>query len=166
MRHSMRAALAALLCCATPVMAATVQVQDPVPFSEEAYIPRYIMSECQMGQQLARALAERAGEFGNTVQLQAEPGGQGRVLKLEFIEANGKGNMFLGFGKSATVRGELYEDGRRLAGVTARRSSGLVSSGGNKGSCEALERIVTAIGGDLAQWLADPVDNVRLGDTR
>jgi hypothetical protein len=166
MRHPMRAAAVVLLCCASPAFAATVQVQDPVPFSEEAYIPRYIMAECQMGQQLARALADRAGEFGNAVALQPALGAQGRVLKLEFIEANGKGNVFLGFGKSATVRGELYEDGQRLASVTARRTSGLVSSGGNKGSCDALERIVTAIGGDLAQWLADPVDNVRLGDTR
>jgi hypothetical protein len=27
-----------------------------------------------------------------------------------------------------------------------------------------LERVVTAIGGDLAEWLANPTDNARLGD--
>ncbi len=32
------------------------------------------------------------------------------------------------------------------------------------GSCQVLDRTVEVIGSDLAEWLADPKDNARLGD--
>jgi hypothetical protein len=60
MRQSMRAAAAALLCCATPVMAAEIHVQDPVPFNESAIIAENIKAECRMGAQLATAACEHA----------------------------------------------------------------------------------------------------------
>jgi hypothetical protein len=48
--------------------------------------------------------------------------------------------------------------------VTAR----LISRGGPggmfKGSCDVLQRVVTAIGNDLAEWLANPTDEAKLGD--
>ncbi|MBT2766601.1 hypothetical protein J7J08_03010 [Stenotrophomonas sp. ISL-67] len=164
MRHSMRAAAAVLLCCATPAFAATVHVQDPVPFSESSYIADNIKAECRMGAQLATALGSNAPKFGNTIAFDEAPVGQGRVLKLELVEAQSAGNAFSGHFKSATVRGVLMDDGQKVAVVTARRVSRGGAFGGFKGSCDVLERVVTAIGGDLAEWLANPVDNARLGD--
>jgi hypothetical protein len=48
--------------------------------------------------------------------------------------------------------------------VTARRVSRGGAFGGFKGSCDVLERVVTAIGNDLAEWLANPTDEAKLGD--
>lgn len=164
MRHPIRAAAAVLLCCASPAFAATVHVQDPVPFSDSAYIADNIKTECRMGAQLATALGSNAGKFGNTIEFSGEPGERGRVLKLELVEAQSAGNAFSGHFKSATVRGVLLDDGQKVATVTARRVSRGGAFGGFKGSCDVLERVVTAIGGDLAEWLANPTDNAKLGD--
>lgn len=164
MRHSIRAAAAVLLCCATPAFAATVHVQDPVPFSESAYIADNIKAECRMGAQLATALGNNAPKFGNTIEFGAEPAEHGRVLNLELVEAQSAGNAFSGHFKSATVRGVLLEEGRKVATVTARRVSRGGAFAGFKGSCDVLERVVNAIGGDLAEWLANPTDGAKLGD--
>ncbi|WP_312320865.1 hypothetical protein [Stenotrophomonas sp.] len=164
MRHPIRAAAAALLCCASPAFAGTVQVQDPIPYSESAYIADNIKAECSLGTQLATALGSNAGTFGNTIAFDSTLGEQGRVLKLELVEAQSAGNGFMGHFKSATVRGVLMDDGQQVATVTARR----VSRGGPgavfKGSCDVLERVVTAIGSDLAEWLGNPTDGAKLGD--
>lgn len=164
MRHPIRAAAAVLLCCASPAFAGTVHVQDPVPFSESAYIADNIKAECRMGAQLATSVGSNAGKFGNTIEFSGELGEQGRVLKLELVEAQSAGNAFSGHFKSATVRGVLLDDGQEVATVTARRVSRGGAFGGFKGSCDVLERVVTAIGGDLAEWLANPTDNAKLGD--
>jgi hypothetical protein len=164
MRHSNCAAMAVLLCCATPAMADTVHVQDPIPFSEASYIADNIKAECPMGAQLATALGANAGKFGNTIAFDAVPAEQGRVLKIEIVEAQSAGNAFIGHMKSATVRGALFDNGQKVAAVTARRLSRGGAMGGFKGSCDVLERVVTAIGSDLAEWLGNPVDNAKLGD--
>lgn len=164
MRHSMCAAAAALLCCATPAMADTIHVQDPIPFSDAAYIADNVKAECRMGAQLATSLGANAGKFGNTIAFDAAAGEQGRVLKVEIVEAQSAGNAFTGHLKSATVRGALFDNGQKVATVTARRMSRGGAMGGFKGSCDVLERVVTAIGSDLAEWLGNPVDNAKLGD--
>lgn len=166
MRHSMRAAAAALLCCATPVMAAQIHVQDPVPFNEAAIIAENIKAECRMGAQLATALGKNAPAHGNTIVFGSEPvnTGSGSALKLELVEAQSAGNAFTGHFKSAAVRGVLFENGQQVATVTARRVSRGGAFAGFKGSCDVLERTVNAIGNDLAIWLAKPVDGARLGD--
>lgn len=164
MRHSRYAATAVLLCIATPAMADTIHVQDPVPFSESAYIADNIKAECRMGAQLATALGSNAPKFGNTIAFDAQPVSTGRALKLELVEAQSAGNAFSGHFKSATVRGVLTQDGQKVATVTARRVSRGGAFGGFKGSCDVLERVVTAIGSDLAEWLAKPTDEAKLGD--
>jgi len=166
MRHSMRAAVAALLCCATPVMAAEIHVQDPVPFAESSIIAENIKAECRIGAQLASALGRNAPSHGNTIVFGSEPvtGAPGRVLQLELVEAQSAGNAFMGHFKSAAVRGVLFQDGQKVASVTARRISRGGAFAGFKGSCDVLERTVNAIGSDLALWLGNPVDGARLGD--
>ncbi|WNH51612.1 hypothetical protein [Stenotrophomonas oahuensis] len=163
MRHPIRAAAAVLLCCASPAFAGTVQVQDPVPFSESAFIADNIKDECRMGAQLATALGNNAETFGNTIAFAAEPTTDGRVLKLEIVEAQSARTGFNHY-KSATVRGVLMDDGQKVATVTARRISRGGAGGMFKGSCDVLERVVYAIGSDLAEWLANPTDDAKLGD--
>jgi len=166
MRHSIGAAAAALLCFATPALAADIHVQDPVPFSESSYIADNIKAECRMGAQLASALGSNASAHGNRIVFDSAPVdvGRGRVLQLELVEAQSAGNAFSGHFKAATARGVLFQDGQKVAAVTARRTSRGGAFAGFKGSCDVLERTVTAIGRDLAEWLANPVDGARLGD--
>lgn len=163
MRHSKRAAAAVLLCCASPAFAATVHVQEKVPFSETSYIAENIKVECRMGSQLATALGSSAPDFGNTIEFGEQLPTEGRVLQLELIEAQ-SGRVGMGHFKSATVRGILMDDGQKIAAVTARRVSGGGPGAMFKGSCAVLERVVNAIGNDLAEWLANPTDNAKLGD--
>ncbi|WP_315389276.1 hypothetical protein [uncultured Stenotrophomonas sp.] len=164
MLHSKRAAVAVLLCCASPAFAGTVHVQDTVPFSETSYIADNIKAECRMGAQLVTSLGSNAPKFGNTIAFDEAPPTQGRVLKLELVEAQSAGNAFIGHFKSATVRGVLLDDGQKVADVTARRVSRGGAGGMFKGSCDVLQRVVDAIGGDLAEWLANPTDGAKLGD--
>lgn len=166
MHHSLRAAAAALLCCATPALAADIHVQDPVPFAESSYIADNIKAECRIGAQLASALGKDAARHGNTIVFDSAPlaTARGRVLQLELVEAQSAGNAFSGHFKSATARGVLFQDGQKVAAVTARRTSRGGAFAGFKGSCDVLERTVNAIGSDLAQWLANPVDGAKLGD--
>ena len=63
-----------------------------------------------------------------------------------------------------TVRGVLTQDGQNVATVTARRVSRGGAFGGFKGSCDVLERVVTVVGSDVAEWLAKPTDEAKLGD--
>jgi hypothetical protein len=165
MRHLLRAAVAALSCCATPVLAAEIHVQDPVPYAASSYIAENIKTECRIGAQLASALGKDAPRHGNTIVFDtALPTDHGRVLQLELVEAQSAGNAFSGHFKSATARGVLFQEGKQIASVTARRTSRGGAFAGFKGSCDVLERTVNAIGSDLAQWLANPVDGAKLGD--
>ncbi|MDV3469096.1 hypothetical protein RZA67_10195 [Stenotrophomonas sp. C3(2023)] len=154
------------LVLAAPACAADIRVNQPVPYAENAIIAEAIKAECGIGTTLSVELATKANALGNTL-IEGAVGadsGAGRSLKLEFVEAQSAGNAFIGHFKSAAVRGELYEDGTRVATVTARRISRGGALGGFKGSCAVLDRVVTAIAGDLATWLAAPTDSARLGD--
>lgn len=159
-------ALAGLATIAVPAVAAEIRTAQPVPFAESAIIADAIRNECSIGTTLAQSLASHATRHGNTV-VSGPVGadsGNGRSLKLELVEAQSAGNAFVGHFKSAAVRGVLFEDGHQIATVTARRVSRGGAFGGFKGSCAVLDRTVSAIGEDLAGWLAAPADNARLGD--
>ncbi|WP_414612629.1 hypothetical protein [Stenotrophomonas pavanii] len=159
-------ALAGLATIAVPAAAADIRTAQPVPFADSAIIADAIRNECSIGTTLAQSLSAHATRRGNTVvpgPVGAESG-NGRSLKLELVEAQSAGNAFVGHFKSAAVRGVLFEDGHQVATVTARRVSRGGAFGGFKGSCAVLDRTVSAIGEDLAGWLAAPTDNARLGD--
>lgn len=166
MRYPSLAAVAVLLCAAGPAMAAEIRAQDPVPYAASSIIAENIKAECRIGAHLASALGSNAPRHGNTMVFSAEPPqtGSGRALTLELVEAQSAGNAFSGHFKSAAVRGELYQDGQKVATVMARRVSRGGAFAGFKGSCAVLDRTVNAIGEDLAKWLANPVDGARLGD--
>ena len=165
MRTFLPLALAGLV-MAAPALADETRIELPVPFSTTAIIADNIKSECSIGTTLAQALQAKAGAHGQRVVVGAAgaDSGAGRSLQLEIVEAQSAGNAFSGHFKSTAVRGVLFEDGRQVASVTARRVSRGGAFAGFKGSCQVLDRTVNRIGDDLAQWLAAPADNARLGD--
>jgi len=136
-------------------------VRDPKRGGTDA-----IKTECTISDTLLSALGESAARSGTTVV--AGPvgadSGAGRSLQLEFVEAQSAGNAFIGHFKSAAVRGVLFEDGRQVATVLARRTTRGGALAGFKGSCTVLDRAARVIGEDLAAWLAAPTDKARLGD--
>lgn len=158
-------ALAGLV-LAAPALADETRIELPVPFASAAIIADNIKTECSIGTTLAQALQAKAGTHGQRVVVgtAGADSGAGRSLQLEIVEAQSAGNAFSGHFKSTAVRGVLFEDGRRVASVTARRVSRGGAFAGFKGSCQVLDRTVNRIGDDLAQWLAAPADNARLGD--
>ena len=89
---------------------------------------------------------------------------EGRVLKLELVEALTMGNAFIGHHKYTKVRGTLYENGAVVADFRGRTNSMGGFAIGYKGSCSVLGRTVKALSKDIAAWLKSPVDDARLGD--
>ncbi|NIJ69632.1 hypothetical protein [Xanthomonas sp. 60] len=166
MKHPLQLAIAGLAVLAPAAFAADIRTSHPVPFAESAIVADAIKTECTISDTLLSALGESAARSGTTVV--AGPvgadSGAGRSLQLEFVEAQSAGNAFIGHFKSAAVRGVLFEDGRQVATVLARRTTRGGALAGFKGSCTVLDRAARVIGEDLAAWLAAPTDKARLGD--
>lgn len=86
------------------------------------------------------------------------------MLVVEISDAVSRGNPFIGHRKSTSVRGNLYQDGVKVAAFRGECDSMGGAFGGFKGSCSVLGRTVKTLGSDIAAWLAKPVDDARLGD--
>jgi hypothetical protein len=142
-----------------------VSIRKPVPFNEDADIPNSVREECKLDTTLPDVIAEEAKDrMAITFVAEAGPSSKGRVLDLEITEAVTDGNAFTGHHKSMAVKGKLYQDGEVVGSFRDRRNSMGGAFGGFKGSCAVLLRITKEIGGDVADWLAEPRMNAKLGD--
>jgi hypothetical protein len=146
--------------------AQTLQVQRPVPYSEDGDIADNIKQECKINEQLADFIQEYAKKNGIDVSFTDGPvdTGAGRVLDVRITNAISMGNAFMGHQKGTTVAGTLYENGQKIASFKARRHSMGGAFAGYKGSCSVLGRTVKTIGEDIAGWLKAPTDGAKLGD--
>lgn len=148
-------------------VAAPVSVANHTPFSEDADIQDKVRQECT---RLNTQLPTFIQEFGKTSGVEVvlvdsiDTSAEGRVLKLELVEAVSMGNAFWGHQKYAKVNGTLFENGTRIADFRGRRNSMGGLAAGYKGSCSVLGRTVKALGKDIAAWLKSPQDGARLGD--
>lgn len=157
--------LVASLAAAT-ASAQSLQVQKPVPYSEDGDIADNIKQECKLDEQLADYIAEYARENGIEVQFSDGPVDKSapRALDVRITNALSMGNAWIGHQKGTTVAGALYENGEKVASFKARRHSMGGAFAGYKGSCSVLGRTVKAIGSDIASWLKAPTDGANLGD--
>jgi hypothetical protein len=160
--------VAFFLCVASAAAAAeTVTMAREVPYSADADVQRKVREECV---KLQGQLADYTQEFGRAIGVDVKltddvvPDAPGRVLQVEITEAISAGNPFIGHRKHTEVRGELFEDGQRIASFKGLRTSMGGAFGGYKGSCSVLGRTVKALGKDIATWLANPQDGAELGD--
>lgn len=148
-----------------PVAAQPVVIDGHVPYANERDIQRKVREECtQLNAQLSQYVVEYARSGNVEVRVGDASADTGRVLRMEITQAVSHGNAFLGHSKSSSARGELYQDGQRIAGFIATRNSMGGAFAGYKGSCSVLGRTMRALGRDIAQWLANPVDDAELGD--
>lgn len=151
----------------TAAAAETVTMARDVPYSADADVQRKVREECI---KIQGQLADYTQQFGRAAGVDVKlsdnvmPDAPGRVLQVEITEAISAGNPFIGHRKHTKVRGELFEDGQRIASFKGLRTSMGGAFGGYKGSCSVLGRTVKALGKDIATWLANPQDGAELGD--
>jgi hypothetical protein len=157
-----------LIAAATPTVygADAVTVQKPVGINEDADVPKAVLNECKLESELPDAIADKAKETGTAVTFAEKVSGAepGRVLWMEITDVSADGNAFMGHHKAMTVKGKLYEGGNVVGSFKDRRVSMGGAFGGFKGNCAVLVRTAKAIGEDIAQWLAKPKMDDKLGD--
>jgi hypothetical protein len=143
-----------------------VIVQKPVGFNEDADVPKAVLDECKLENELPDAVAEKAKEAGVAVTFADKVAGSepGRTLQMEISDVIADGNAFIGHRKAMSVKGKLYQDGAVVASFKDRRTSMGGAFGGFKGNCAVLVRTARAIGEDIGTWLAAPKMDSKLGD--
>lgn len=160
--------IAAVMLAVAPAAFAAdnVVVQKPATFNEDADIPKAVLSECKLENELPDAVAGTAKESGIAVTFADKVTGSetGKTLQMEISDVVADGNAFMGHHKAMTVKGKLYENGAVVATFRDRRTSMGGAFGGFKGNCAVLVRTAKAIGEDIGQWLAAPKMDAKLGD--
>lgn len=125
-------------------------------FSENAEVPTNVREECHG---VASKLTDAVVKYGNAQGLQVRanpevtPTQDGKVVKVSITGMFSGGNAFIGHRKSASVKAELFENGKLLDTTSYTRNSGGGAFGGFKGSCAVLEHTVNTLGNDVAKWL-------------
>lgn len=141
-----------------------LQVQRPVPYSEDNDISDAIKNECKIGEVLADSIKSHSPEKVKFIGAGDSAGDRGRVLRVEIVDAVSAGNAFIGHQKFTKIKGTLLQDGVKVASFKARRNSMGGAFAGFKGSCAVLDRTVNVLGEDIGEWLKSPKDGVALGN--
>lgn len=143
-----------------------VVIPGAIPYTEGAYIADNIKAECNLPGYQSTALADalrRRGYQPLFTENASIPAGA-EVLKLEISSAFSSGNAFTGHKKGMSVSGKLFRNDEQLGSFVAFRRSMGGFLGGFKGSCTVLQRCADEIADDVAEWLASPSANAKLGD--
>ena len=138
---------------ALPVLAQQLQVVVPATIAPGAPVAQSL-SQCNpekmMGDHAVRALSQK---YSGTVGVaRAQPGA--RTVTLTLMSVQGAGGGAWSGAKSMSVRAEVLEDGKPVAGQTFTRNSGGGVLGGVSGSCPIVERIAKALAQDITVWMA------------
>jgi len=139
-----------------------VVVGAAAPFVDSNLVARNIIDECDLPH---KQIADLKGAVPDLVVDDAvASGGQGRVLRVEIVNALSSGNAFIGHHKQVQIRGRLLENGNEIGSFSGTRGSMGGAFAGFKGSCSVLHRCTEALAGDVAKWLKQPSMNARIGE--
>ena len=143
-------------------VADTVMIAKSVPFAEDSGVTDSIRDECKFQTRLPEYI-KKAAKRKVDVKLSADPldNAEGRVLHLETTHVYGAGGGAYSGSKSATVSGELRENGEVIGSIMARRRTLI---GMMPGTCSMFKRLAKKLGEDIADWLAEPTIDARVGD--
>lgn len=143
-----------------------IKVKHSIPFNKGARIAGNIKRECDLQDKLSKYItAYSLGEgVGVIRKSRTSKRGKGKNLVVTITEAVSSGNAFIGHRKFTSIKGALYNNGKRQGSFTAARLSGGGAFAGFKGSCDVLGRTVKILGRDVSLWLKNPVDGAHLGD--
>jgi len=133
-----------------------ITISNAATYYDEKIIQSNIRSECgTLGAQFSQNTKINLEKNGWAVALSENPQNlnEGTQLKLMISNALSDGNSFIGHHKSVSIIAELYKDGKLIDTFNTTRNSGGGFGAGFKNSCSVLERCVTTLGKDVAQWL-------------
>ena len=125
-------------------------------FADNAQVPTNVREECHgVTTKLTDAVVKYGTSQGLKVMAHPEVNSEqaGKVIKVSITGMYSAGNAFIGHRKSATVKAELFQDGKLIDSADYTRDSGGGVFGGFKGSCAVLEHTVNTLGNDVAKWL-------------
>lgn len=131
-------------------------LQVPAAIAASAPMPEAIRKECALEQLVAsQALAAMSKRISG-VQAVNDPAlaGDGNVVELLIMAANGEGGGGITGQKSMTVRANLKKNGATVAtSLFTRTSARGTMMGVFNGTCSVMERISAALGKDVGVWL-------------
>lgn len=146
----------AVVLSAGAALAAT-QVASSVTFGVGSGASDKVQQECQ----LQTLVPQGVQQSGVDVQLVDKPSKGARYLELTISEVHAPGGGPFSGPKWMTVQGKLYDKGKVIGTVRAKRVTT-----GMKSTCGSLAKLARVIGQDLAGWLAAPSMNAEIGDAR
>jgi len=145
-------------------LADSITIAKSIPFSEFSGATESVINKCKFETRLPayiKSAAKKKVDVVLSTKLLEEV--VGKVLFLEITNVHAAGGGGYSGSKSATVSGELKEDGEVIGSVTVRRRTLI---GMMPGTCSMLKRIAKKIGSDIAGWLVEPTKDARLGDLK
>ena len=143
-----------------------IKVQKAIPFAKGSRVATNIKAECGLPRKLSKFIvAYSVGEgIGVVAKGKVTRKTKGKALVVSITDAVSSGNAFTGHRKFSSIKGTLYNSGKKVASFTAARRSGGGAFGGYKGSCDILGNTVKILGRDVSTWLQHPVNGAHLGD--
>jgi len=146
--------------------ATAIQVQKAIRFDKSSRVASNIKNECALQTKISSFIeAYSVGEgIGVIRKGKVTSKTKGKALVVTITDAVSSGNAFIGHRKFASIKGTLYNNGKKQSSFTAARVSGGGAFGGFKGSCDVLGRTAKILGQDVSTWLKHPVNGAHLGD--
>lgn len=143
-----------------------IKIQKLIPFVKGSRVAGNIKAECNLPNKLSHFIeAYSVGEgIGVVRKGKVTKRTKGKALVVVITDAVSAGNAFIGHRKFTSIKGTLYNNGKKVASFTAARRSGGGAFGGYKGSCDILGNTVKILGRDVSTWLQHPVSGAHLGD--
>jgi len=133
-------------------------VRAPAVYDKNAAIADNVKAECAIDALLGKHVHERVSEkFPGSPQVRdLGEAGKDKVLNITILGVLGGGGGACSGSKSITLRADLTQNNQVIATTVKQRSSTGGAFGGFKGTCAIMERIVVALGRDVAAWLSSP----------
>ena len=143
-----------------------IKVQKAIRFAKGSRVASNIKNECALQTKLSNFVeAYSVGDGIGVIRARkVTKKTKGKALVISITDAVSSGNAFIGHRKFVSIKGTLYNNGKKKSSFTAARVSGGGAFGGFKGSCDVLGRTVKVLGQDVSLWLKHPVDGAHLGN--
>jgi hypothetical protein len=144
-----------------------VSVAKRIIYGKSSNVPEKVKAECTLDTKLPTYIQSFASDADIAVNLKEgalNKKAKGRVLNVEFSNVVGAGGGAWSGAKYVAVKGELFENGKKIGSFNGRRTSGGGFFGAYKGTCKILDRCVKALGKDIALWMIDPTMDAMLGE--